>query len=122
MRLAAIFVAACIVLIAGSAGAVAYFAFGFNRSETAIVAVAVLTALALYNMVSARLGVRAVADNQLRDMARGHADMARKIAELDAGVAALQRRLDGMLDKARAATDPLAVELGQLAEMVAAHE
>jgi cyclic-di-GMP phosphodiesterase TipF (flagellum assembly factor) len=80
-------------------------------------------------MVSTRLGVRAVADNQLRDMARGHADMARKIAELEAGAAALQRRLDGMLDKARAATDPLAVELGelgslvgQLAEMLAAHE
>ena len=40
VRLSAIFVALCMVLIAGSIGAVLYLSFGFARVEAAVVAVA----------------------------------------------------------------------------------
>jgi len=129
MRLAAIFVAICMILIAGSAGAVVYLALGFKPAEAATVAVAVLTALAIYNAVSTRVGVRTVVGSQLRDLSRGNSDMARQLAEVERSLASLERRVQGTLDKARAATDPLAVEISelgglvrQLAETVAAHE
>ena len=58
MRIADIFVATCIVLIAGSAGAVVYFYLGGSISESVTVAVALLTGLALYNIMSTRYGLR----------------------------------------------------------------
>src|SRR5262249_31481949 len=129
MRLGAMFVAACMVLIASSAGAVVHLALGFKPAEAATVAVAVLTALAIYNAVSTRVGVRTVVGSQLRDLSRGNSDMARQLAELERSLSSLERRVQGTLDKARAATDPLAVEISelgglvrQLAETVAAHE
>jgi cyclic-di-GMP phosphodiesterase TipF (flagellum assembly factor) len=129
MRLATFLVAACVVLIAVSAGAAAYFVFGFTRAEAVTVAVAALTALALYNAVSARMGVRSVASNQLRDLSRANADVARELAELERGLMALRQRADGAIDKTRAATDPLAAEIAELgtlvrrlAETVAVHE
>jgi cyclic-di-GMP phosphodiesterase TipF (flagellum assembly factor) len=129
MRLAAVFVALCMVLIAGSAGAASYFALGFRPAEAVLVAVAILTALSIYNTVSARMGMRSVVSTQLRDLSRGCADMARHIAETERGLATLEKRVAGTLDKTRAATDPLATEIGelsllvrQLAETVAQHE
>ena len=43
------------VLIAGSIGAALYLLAGFHAAESTIVAVAVLTGLAIYNAVAARL-------------------------------------------------------------------
>jgi cyclic-di-GMP phosphodiesterase TipF (flagellum assembly factor) len=129
MRLGTVFVAVCIAIIAGSAGAVLYLKFGFSGAEAVTVAVAVLTALVLYNTVSSRIGTRAMVSNQLADLSRGSSDMARQIAEIGRRLAALESKVDNTLDKTRAATDPLAVELGelgtlvkQLAEAVALHE
>ena len=129
MRLAALFVALCMVLIAGSAGAASYFALGFRPAEAVLVAVAILTALSIYNTVAGRMGMRSVVSTQLRDLSRGCAEMARHIAETERGLAALEKRVAGTLDKTRAATDPLANEIGelsllvrQLADTVAAHE
>ena len=48
-RISAIFIAACVVLIAASAGAVLYLGFGVDASTSAIVALAALTAMALFN-------------------------------------------------------------------------
>jgi cyclic-di-GMP phosphodiesterase TipF (flagellum assembly factor) len=129
MRLAALFVAVCMVLIAGSAGAAVYFAFGFRPAEAVLVGVAVLTALSIYNTVSARIGMRTVVSSQLRDLSRGNAEMARQLGEVERHFAALERRVEGTLNKTRAATDPLSAEIGelgllvrQLAETVAVHE
>src|SRR5437667_9116868 len=128
MRLGALFVALCMILIAGSAGVVAYLAFGFEMPEAVTVAIAVLTALALYNMVSTRLGARAADGSQLTELARGTADVARQVAEMGRRLAALESKVEGSLHRARATSDPLAVEfeeLGtlvkQLADTVAAH-
>ena len=129
MRLGAIFVAFCMVLIAGSAGVALHLGFGYPISESVIVALAVLAALGLYNTVSTRLGVRAVVGGQLSDLSRGNADMARQLAELGRRLVALEGKMDGAINRTRAAADPLALEIGelgtlvrQLAETVAAHE
>lgn len=129
MRLEALFIAICMLLIAGSAGATVFLGFGFAPTEAITVALAVLTALVLYNTFSTRLGVRAVVGSQLTDLARGNADMARQVAEIGRRLAALEGRVETALTRTRAASEPLAVEIGdlgalvkQLAETVAAHE
>jgi cyclic-di-GMP phosphodiesterase TipF (flagellum assembly factor) len=129
MRFGAFFISICMLLIAGSAGATAYLGFGFAPTEAITVALAVLTALVLYNMFSTRLGVRAVVGSQLTDISRGNADMARQVAEIGRRLAAVEGRVESALTRTRAAAEPLAVEIGdlgtlvrQLAESVAAHE
>ena len=101
MRLGAIFVAVCMLLIAGSAGVTVHLGFGFPVAESVIVALAVLTALGLYNTVSTRLGVRAVVGSQLADLSRGNADMARQVAEIGRRLVALEEQ-DGWRAPSRA--------------------
>ena len=128
MRLGALFVAACMTVIAASAGAVVYFAYDFTGADAIIVAIAALTAMALYNAVSIRQNVRSVVGPQLSELSRGAADLARHLAEMGRRLAAVESRLERTLAKGEAATEPLAVELSelgtlldQLAETVAIH-
>jgi cyclic-di-GMP phosphodiesterase TipF (flagellum assembly factor) len=129
MRIAAIFVAVCMVLIAGSAGAVVYLYFGLSLLEAIAVAIAILAALALYNTISTRLGLRRAVGHQLSDLSRGGADVARQVAEMGRRLAEMEQHVGVAVDKTHAATDPLSAEIGelgtlvnQLAETVAAHE
>src|SRR5262245_41393072 len=129
MRLGAIFVAVCMVIIAGSAGAIVYFYLGVGASEAATVGVATLTALALYNTVSTRIGMRTAVARQLADLSRGVAELARQVAEMGRRLPAVESKADNAVDRAREVTDPLAAEIGelgtlvkQLAETVAAHQ
>jgi cyclic-di-GMP phosphodiesterase TipF (flagellum assembly factor) len=129
MRLGALFVAVCITVIAASAGAVVYYAYGFNGADAIIVAIAALTALALYNTVSTRMNVRTVVGPQLTELSRGSADLARQLAEMGRRLAVVESRLERTLVKGEATIEPLAVEISelgalvdQLAESVALHE
>src|SRR6266851_2831332 len=129
MRVAAIFVAVCMVVIAGSAGAVVYLYFGLSVSDAIMVAIAILTALALYNTISTRIGLRAAVGHQLADLSRGGSDLARQVAEMGRRLAAMESKVDAAVDRTQAATDPLSAEIGelgtlvkQLAETAAAHE
>jgi cyclic-di-GMP phosphodiesterase TipF (flagellum assembly factor) len=129
MRLGALFVAVCIVVIAASAGAVVYFAYGFSGAEAIIVAIAALTALALYNAVSTRMNIRSVVGPQLAELSRGGADMARQLAELGRRLAVVESKLERNLVKGEATIEPMAAEISelgalvdQLAETVALHE
>jgi cyclic-di-GMP phosphodiesterase TipF (flagellum assembly factor) len=133
LRLGALFVVFCMVLIAAAVGAVLFLLVGLTASESAIVAVAVLTALAIHNTVSARLRDRSDLGAQIADMSRGTADLARQVAEIGRRTSALEGRAEKFAndaaEQARAATDPVIVELGelgtlvkQLAESVAVHE
>src|SRR5438874_5513187 len=129
VRLSAIFVALCMVLIAGSIGAVLYLSFGFARLEAAVVAVAVLTGLAILNAVTGRARDRADVGDQIADLSRGTADLARQVAEVGRRLAAVEGGMAGTADKARAAAEPLSGEIAllgtlvkQLADSVAAHE
>ena len=129
MRLGALFVAVCMTVIAASAGIVVYFTYGFSGAEAIIVAIAALTALALYNAVSTRVNIRSVVGPQLVDLSRSNSDIARQLAETGRRLAALEAKLERALVKREAATEPLAseiTELGtlvdQLAESLALHE
>ena len=129
MRLGAIFVALCMMVIAASAGAVVYFAYGFGAADSIVVAIAALTALALYNAVSTRMNVRSVVGPQLTDLSRGSADLARQLAEVGRRLAVVESRMERNLARGEATVEPLAVEiselgalLDQLAETVALHE
>ncbi len=146
MRLGAIFfVALCMVIIAGSAGATVYLYFGASASESAAVAVGILTALALYNGLSNRVRMDTAVGHQLADLSRSGADLAHQVAEIARRLAAvegkiegkidnkienkIESRIEGALERTRAVTDPLAMEIGELgtlvkhlAETVAVHQ
>jgi len=129
MRLGALFVAVCMTVIAASAGIVVYFTYGFSGAEAIIVAIAALTALALYNAVSTRVNIRSVVGPQLVDLSRSNSDIARQLAETGRRLAALEAKLERALVKREAATEPLASEISelgtlvdQLAESLALHE
>ena len=128
-RLYAVFIAVCMVLIAGSVGAVLYLYYGFLRVEAAVIAVAVLTGLALFNAISARPRDRADVGDQIADLSRGTADLARQVADIGRRLSAVETEVARSPDKVRAAADPLAMEMGvlgglvkELADSVAAHD
>ena len=116
LRLTAIFIAICVVLIAASLGAVGYLVFGLSGAESAIVALAAMTALALYNTVSARLRDRSDVGEQIADLSRGTADLARQVAEIGRRVSAIENQEAAR--RARTANDPLAAEIGELGVLV----
>ncbi|MBV9427085.1 MAG: EAL domain-containing protein [Bradyrhizobiaceae bacterium] len=128
-RLQAVFLAVCMVLIAGSVGAVLYLYYGFLRIEAAVVAVAVLTGLALFNALTARARDRADVGDQIADLSRGTADLARQVADIGRRLSAAETEVARSPDHIRALADPLSAEIGvlgglfkELADSVAAHE
>jgi cyclic-di-GMP phosphodiesterase, flagellum assembly factor TipF len=133
LRLGAIFVAICMVLIAASLGAILYLLIGLSGSESTIVALSALAAMAIYSTVTVRLRDRSDLSGQIADLSRGTADLARQVAELGRRTSALESQGDRIADhaaeKARVAGEPITAELGelgtlvkQLAETVAMHE
>jgi cyclic-di-GMP phosphodiesterase, flagellum assembly factor TipF len=129
LRLAAIFVAVCMVLIASSVAAVFYFFFGLTGAESVTAGLAALTGLVLYNAVTTRLRDRNDIGEQIADLSRLTADLAKQMAEFKHNLAAAESKLDGAANRARAAVEPVTSEIGelgirvkQLAETVAVHE
>jgi len=127
-RISAIFIAACVVLIAASIGAVLYLGFNVDASTSAIVALAALTGMGLFNSVSNRLRDRTDLGDQIADLSRGTADLARQVADIARRLNAAEIKLASPTQRARAANDPLAAEIGelgglvrQIAETVASH-
>ncbi|MSO67782.1 MAG: EAL domain-containing protein [Pseudolabrys sp.] len=128
-RIIAIFIAVCMVLIAGSIGAVLYLGFKLDARTSAIVALAALTGMALFNTVSTRLRDRGDLGDQIADLSRGTGDLARQVAEMSRRLNAMENRVETSVTRSRGATDPMAAEIGelgnlvrQIAERVAAHE
>jgi cyclic-di-GMP phosphodiesterase TipF (flagellum assembly factor) len=129
LRLSAIFIAVCMVLIAGSLGAVLHFGLKVDPRTAAIVALTALVGMAIYNMVDNRLRDRSMLGDQIADLSRGTADLSRQMAEMSRRIAAVESRVEQTVSRARGAVDPIAAEIGelgglvrQLAETVAAHE
>lgn len=129
LRLSAIFISICMVLIAGSLGALLYFGLKIDPRTATVIALAALVAMAIYNMVDNRLRDRAVLGDQIADLSRGTADLSRQMAEMSRRIAAVESRVEQTVSRARGAVDPIAAEIGelgglmrQLAETVAAHE
>ena len=67
LRLGAIFVVFCMVLIAASAGALLYLLVGLRAQESMIIAISILTGLAIYNATNNRLRDRANLAAQIAD-------------------------------------------------------
>ncbi len=129
LRIGAIFVVVCMVLIAGSVGAVAYLWLALDMSSSGVVALATLVALALYNTIDNRLRDRRELGEHIADLSRGTADLAGQVAELSRRFNAIETRVDATINRARTAADPLASEIGelgllmhQLADTVASHD
>ncbi len=129
LRLTAIFIAVCVVLIAASLGAVVYLLLGLSVAESSIVALAALATLTIYNTVSSRVRDRSDVGDQIADLSRGTADLARQVGELGRKVAAfesdagnLERRVKVVVDPLRSELADLGVLIKGLAETVAAHE
>ena len=129
VRISAVFIAICMVLIAGSLGAVLFLTFKLSAVVAAIIGLCALTVMALFNSVMTRLRDRRDLGDQIADLSRGTADLARQLGELGRRLNAMEGRVENSVNRARGATDPLAAEIGelgglvkQLAETVAAHE
>jgi cyclic-di-GMP phosphodiesterase, flagellum assembly factor TipF len=129
VRISAIFIAVCMVLIAGSIGFVVYLRFGLTGAESFLIGLGVLTALAVYNTVAARSRDRAEVSDQIASISRSSADLARQLAEFGRQLGTVETKVDSVLDKALASAQPLAVEIEELstlvkhlADSVAAHE
>jgi len=118
LRISAIFISICMVLIAGSIGFVVYLRFGFTGAESALVALGILTALAVYNAIAARKRDRLEASNQLANLARGADDLARQLAEYGRRLSAVEVKVDTTVDRALATAQPLAAEIEELSALV----
>jgi cyclic-di-GMP phosphodiesterase TipF (flagellum assembly factor) len=128
-QISAIFIAVCMVLIAASLGGVLFLVFKLDARSAAILALAALVAMALYNTITNRLRDRGDLGDQIADLSRGTADLARQVAELDRRIGAMETRVEGSVNRARGVVDPIAAEIGelgglvrQIADTVAAHE
>jgi len=129
MRLGAVVVAVCMVLISASLGAILYFTFGFGRLEAAVVAIAGLTGLALFNSATTRERDRSDLGDQIADLSRGTADLARQVGEIGRKVLSLEADVAAVGGRARAMVEPFSNEIVQLgnllkevADTVANHE
>jgi cyclic-di-GMP phosphodiesterase, flagellum assembly factor TipF len=121
-RLGTIFVIGCMVLIAASGGAVLYLLIGLGAAESATIAIAVLTALAIYNAATGRVRDRSDAGARIADLAGAVADLARQTAEIGRRTTALEAQRGKIIEaaeaKAHAATSTLVGELGELGSLV----
>ena len=129
VRISAIFIALCMMLIAASLGVVLFLRFGFSAVDSALIALGVLTVLAIYNAVAGRKRDRAEVSDQVSSIARGSGDLARQIAEFERRLGVMESKVETVLGKAASTTQPLATEIEelsrlvrQLAESVAQHE
>jgi len=129
VRVSAIFIALCMILIAASVGAVLYLRFAFSAADSALVALGVLSALAVYNGVAGRKTDRAEVNNQVANIARGSGDIARQVAEFARRISIVESKAEAALGKAVSTAQPLATEIEelsrlvkQLAETVAQHD
>jgi cyclic-di-GMP phosphodiesterase, flagellum assembly factor TipF len=129
VRISAIFIAVCMVLIAGSVGFVVYLRFGLTGAESFLIGLGVLTSLAVYNAIAARSRDRREVSDQIATLSRASADLARQVAEHGRQFSVLNSKVDAVVDKALASARPLATEIEELstlvkrlADQVAAHE
>src|SRR4051812_16313469 len=110
------------VLVAASLGLVLYSVAGISMAESAIVALAALTFMILYNAVSMRLRDRSDVGGQIADLSRGTADLARQVAEFGRRLAAVEGRVvsanSANADRVQSVSAEIA-ELGVLVQQLA---
>ncbi|MBN9584992.1 MAG: EAL domain-containing protein [Afipia sp.] len=118
IRISTIFIAICMVLIAASLGLMVYALAGLTVPESAIVALAALTFLILYNAVSMRLRDRTDVGGQIADLSRGTADLARQVAEFGRRMGAIEARLAAIDSTGHDRVQTVATEISELGSLV----
>jgi cyclic-di-GMP phosphodiesterase, flagellum assembly factor TipF len=114
IRISTIFIAICMVLVAASLGLILYSVAGISGMESAVVALAALTVLILYNAVSMRLRDRTDVGGQIADLSRGTADLARQVAEFGRRLAAVEGRVTSANS---AGADRIQAVIGEINEL-----
>ncbi len=114
IRISTIFIAICMVLVAASLGLVLYALAGISGTESAIVALAALTFMILYNAVSMRLRDRTDVGGQIADLSRGTADLARQVAEFGRRLSSIEGR---MVSVNSAGADRIQSVVGEINEL-----
>jgi cyclic-di-GMP phosphodiesterase, flagellum assembly factor TipF len=129
VRIGAIFIAICMVLIAASLGVVLFLRFGFSLTDSALIALTALIVLAIYNAVVGRKRDRVEVSGQMSGLARGSSDVARQVAEFGRRLDVMESKVDTVVGKALSSAQPLAAEIEELsglmkhlAETVAQHD
>lgn len=118
IRISTIFIAICMLLVAASLGLILYSVAGISGSESAIVALAALTFLVLYNAVSMRMRDRSDVGHQIADLSRGTADLARQVAEFGRRLAAVEGRMVSANSAGTERIQGVANEIGELGGLV----
>jgi cyclic-di-GMP phosphodiesterase TipF (flagellum assembly factor) len=118
IRISTIFIAICMLLVAASLGLILYSVAGISGSESAIVALAALTFLVLYNAVSMRMRDRSDVGHQIADLSRGTADLARQVAEFGRRLAAVEGRMVSANSAGADRIQGVANEIGELGSLV----
>ncbi|QCI65762.1 EAL domain-containing protein [Phreatobacter stygius] len=114
-RSGSFFVALCMVTIAVSVAALAYLVANVEAGFSTAIGFGLLLAMVIGHLGSQRSGDRLVVEARLADLTRVTGDVARDMTELARRV----ERFETMaMDKARAATEPIAEEIGQLGALV----
>src|SRR5262249_9679664 len=117
IRISTIFIAICMVLVAASLGLILYSVAGISGSESAIVALAALTFLILYNAASMRLRDRTDVGSQIADLSRGTADLARQLAEFGRRLAAVEGRVASANSAGADRIQSVVKEIGELGSL-----
>ena len=110
-----LFLAAFMSLIAASFGAVLHFLLEFPMVEAGLFSLVLLFAMLALEVSAARRRDRADFADRLEGLARAATDIAREVGELRHRVTAVER---APVDDPRAAIEPLAREIGALAELI----
>src|SRR6201997_2946195 len=118
IRISTIFIAICMVLVAASLGLILYSIAGISGPESAIVALAALTFLILYNAVSMRLRDRRDVGSQIADLSRATAALARQVAEFGRRLAAVEGRVVSANSAGADRIQSVVSEIGELGGLV----
>jgi cyclic-di-GMP phosphodiesterase TipF (flagellum assembly factor) len=118
IRISTIFVGICMVLVAASLGMVLYAIAGVSGYESAIVALATLTVMILYNAVSMRIKDRNESTGQITDLSRGTADLARQVAEFGRRLAVVETKIASAGSANQERIQSVVGEIGELGKLV----
>jgi cyclic-di-GMP phosphodiesterase, flagellum assembly factor TipF len=106
------------VLIAASLSVALFLRFGFSLTDSAKVALGILTALSIYNTVAGRKNDRAEVSDQVSGLARGSSDIARQVAEFGRRLGAVESKLESVADRTGSAAQPLGGEFEEFSRLV----
>jgi cyclic-di-GMP phosphodiesterase TipF (flagellum assembly factor) len=120
------FIAACMALVAASAGVILYFTAGMAALEASVIALAILFALMVLEVSAGRRRDRAEFSARFEALSRASVDIARQVAELRHNVAAIAANpmrpapapAPDPKHKSKPAGEPADHDIGDLAQVV----